>query len=141
MGLFDGISDVQAAGGSRYLTPGNYLCEVQALKVIQSQKRQGQHFFVAELCVLESDNDDFGSGEAASWVVNMAHQSAMANIKGFAEALDPASDDGSVTPASMDALISSGNPAAGIKVKGFLYNVKTKAGGDFTKANWRAHAE
>jgi hypothetical protein len=140
MGLFDDIGKVQAAGGSRYLTPGNYTCEVQALKVIESQKRRGQQFFVAELAVVDCDNGEFGPGECASWVVNMDHQSALSNIKGFAMALDTDSSDSSITPQVMEELVSGDNPAAGIKVRGFLYNVKTKAGKDFTKANWSAFA-
>jgi len=140
MGHFDTISDVQSSGGSRFLTPGNYLCEVRALKVVDSQKRRGQHFFVAELAVLECDNGDFGEGECVSWVVNMDHQSAMSNIKSFAMALDADSTEATVTPQVMDSLISSDNPAAGSKVRGFLYNVKTGKGNDFTKANWSAYS-
>lgn len=141
MSIFKGIEKEKVVGGGQYITPGNYVLEVEEVKTFVSQKHRGRNYFVAEFSVLSTTSPDYSPGSRVSWLVNMDQDSALANVKGFAMALDADMSEEDITQEGMDHLISSDNPAAGSKVKANAYTIKTKAGHDFTKLSWSAYTE
>ena len=136
MSIFKGIEKEQVVGGGQYLTPGSYTLEVEEVKTFSSQKVRGRNYFVSEFTILSTTSPEYAPGGRVSWLVNMDQPSALANIKGFAISLSPDMAEDDVTVDAMEHLISSDNPASGSKVQATAYNVKTKAGHDFTKVSW-----
>ena len=141
MGLFANIEKEQVVGGGQYLTPGSYTLEVEEVKTFESQQKKGRHYFCAEFTVLSTTSPDYTPGERGSWLVNMDQPSALSNIKGFAASLSPEASESEINEEIMNQMVSSENPAAGAKMKATAYNVKTRAGGDFTKVTWGPYGE
>ena len=136
MGLFKGIESESVSGGGQYITPGSYTLEVEEVKTFESQQKKGRMYFCAEFTVLATTSAEYAPGDRVSWLVNMDQPSALSNIKGFALSLSDDIDEGDIDENAMQTLVSSDNPAAGTKLKAMAYNVKPRAGGDFTKVSW-----
>lgn len=136
MSAFSGIEKTRVYQNAPYLAPGQYELSIVALKLVDSTKKRGQQFFVAEFRVVTSSNEDFKSGDLVSWMVDMDHgDTALSNCKAFACAvLDCEEDD--VVAATLDKLVSVEQPAADVRVKANAFTIKTKAGNDFTKVRW-----
>jgi hypothetical protein len=152
MGIFDGIENAEVFNSSVNIRPGQHQLKIRELLVQKSRKKAGVQFFIAEMEVVGSEGGRPSSaktadaplshphrtGETVSWVVDMTQESALNNVKGFALALDADAKNEDITPAQMDALVSSDQPAKGIIVNASALMVLTRAGGDFTKINWTA---
>ena len=143
MGVFGGIDKARASGSGRYFVPGLYKLEVKELKVIPSQQKSTD-FFVATFEILSyqqhasmDGKPEFASGEEVTWLVDMDQKSALGNIKGFGLALLPGSKDEDITEEVMEGMIGPEQPGSGVIVEATAINVKTRAGNDFTKINWR----
>tara|TARA_R110000824_G_scaffold22371_3_gene81981 strand:+ start:1115 stop:1540 length:426 start_codon:yes stop_codon:yes gene_type:complete len=71
MGMFAGVSEVSVRTKNRYLEPGNYTVEISAIKSGR-QNQTEKPYFVAELDIVETDNEDFHVGETVTWMT-MVH--------------------------------------------------------------------
>lgn len=136
MGAFSGIENTRTYKNAPYLTPGQYELAIRSLSLIDSKKKRGQVFFVAEFDVVSSNNGDFQPGALVSWLVDMDHgETALSNCKAFASAVLDC-DEEEVNEAAMEKLVGPDQPASGIRVKANAFNIKTKSGNDFTKIRW-----
>jgi len=151
MGVFDGIEKAEVFGGGSRIRPGSHIVEVGALVVHRSRKKAGIVYFVAELVIVESvggrpvsakpdappaSSEPHKVDEKLGWVVDLSQPSGLANVKGFAMALAPDMDADDITSESMETLVSSDQPAKGLKVHADAFMVLTTKGGDFTKIQW-----
>lgn len=135
MGLFKGIESAKTSKGGVYPLPGVYTLEITSAKTGVSRAKR--HFFVAEFRVLASTNADRPEGSEMSWMVMLDHDSALGNIKAFLSAATGSAED-EIDEAGVEAVVSAANPLKGCKVRASAVNVKTRAGGDFTKMSWSA---
>lgn len=136
MGAFSGIENTKTYKNSPYLTPGQYELTVRSLSLVESKKKRGQQFFVAEFDVVTTTNPEFQPGSLVSWLVNMDHgETALSNCKAFAAAVLDC-DEEEVNEEAMEKLVGPEQPAQGIRIKANGFNIKTKAGDDFTKIRW-----
>ena len=136
MSLFKGIAKAKATQGGVYIVPGNYLFEIQACK--EGRTRKGDGFFVAELKVIETDNSDRPVGSICSWMAMDAHDSFLNNVKAFVCGVTGSEDNEEIDEETLDTIVGEKQPLAGTQVKCQATNVKTRAGGDFTRCNWFA---
>jgi len=151
MGVFGGIEKAEVFGGGANIRPGMHLLEVRELLVHKSRKKAGVVYFVVEATVLESTGgrpitakavDNVGSslshpkGERVSWLSDLSQPSGLGNVKGFAMALAPGTTESDVTEESMNGLVASEQPAAGIKVWCDAYMELTQKSNDFTKCRF-----
>jgi len=123
--------------GGLYFLPGNYLVEIDTVKVITSRKDEDLFIVVAE--VKDSDNDQRKPGCKPSWVVNMKQDPAPGNIKSFLAAIygiDTEDLNGEGWESLYDDSVDEDNPLCGCKVNLNAANIKTKKDTDFTKHNW-----
>jgi hypothetical protein len=130
MGLFDGIENVQVTQRSEYLKAGQYLLEIQAIKMGES--RSGEGFFLSEFKIIESSNPELPPGAPVTWMTMKRFESFLKGIKAFIAAAAGCTID-EVTQAICDAAVSEDQPLAGVRVSAFAKDIKTKKGGDFTK--------
>ena len=94
MGLFDGIGDATVGGQNVYFLSGVYVVEVHKCFAMKSRKKED--LFLVECNILQSNNSKRPEDSKASWVVNLKHDAALGNIKGFiaaANGLDPYDED------------------------------------------------
>ncbi|MHA1574437.1 MAG: hypothetical protein ACTSX8_10635 [Alphaproteobacteria bacterium] len=136
MSDFEGIGAAKVNQGGNYVLPGVYpLLFVNAVKKIVSQNTRDT-LVVAELDILESRVDDRKVGSSMSWIVNLKHQPALGNLKGFlASVMDV--DPEMVDSKGADYAVSPENPLRGRLVKCEAIGITTKNKGQpFTKANW-----
>ena len=130
MGLFDGIENVQVTQRSEYLKAGQYLLEIQAIKMGES--RNGEGYFLSEFKIIESSNPELPPGAPVTWMTMKRFESFLKGIKAFIAAAAGCTID-EVTQAICDAAVSEDQPLAGVRVSAFAKDIKTKKGGDFTK--------
>lgn len=130
MGLFDGIENVQVTQRSEYLKAGQYLLEIQAIKMGES--RSGENYFLSEFKIIESSNPELPPGAPVTWMTMKRFESFLKGIKAFIAAAAGCTID-EVTQAICDAAVSEDQPLAGVRVSAFAKDIKTKKGGDFTK--------
>lgn len=136
MGYFDGIEDAESNQGSNYILPGVYpVVYIAACKMVKSQKGN-ETFFIGELDIISSKVDDRPAGTSMSWMVNMRHQPALGNIKGFiAQVLGV--DEKSVTGPAAEAVVSAANPLAAKLIRLEAIVIETVGNKKpFTKCNW-----
>jgi len=140
MGMFAGIESARVGGGGIYFLQGIYRVEI--VKVFAMKGRKGDDLFIVETKILESDNAERRVGGSCSWVVNLKHEPALGNIKGFiaaANGIDPtnkAEVDSQVNEEAVEAACHADNPLEGIIIDLEATEIKTKAGGDFTLHKW-----
>lgn len=131
---FAGLGKAKPSAGGNYITPGNFTFVVDLVKIVESSKDSSMSF-VAELEVVESDQESVKKGSQRSWVANFKHASTPSNVKHFiADTYGLPFDD--VTDDIGRSIANDANPAEGCVLKCEAYHVKTRAGGDFTKCKW-----
>lgn len=150
MGMFSKMKDASESAGGLYLQPGNYLVEIKAVKE-QSSSVGSQVFYIVEMQILESDNDDLRPGMEPAWLVDMTmkyENLALGNVKNFLRAAygTMALAEGEEPPTADDigedeAELSMTGILEGVKVYAKAFNIVTKAGNDFTKVTWAAYDE
>jgi hypothetical protein len=135
MGMFGKrISEAKPSQGGVYWLPGQYLVQLDMVKTITSRK--GEDCFIVEGDNLESTNEERPAGSHCSQVIPMSQDSAPGNIKLFlAAALNVQEHE--VTEEGAEACVTSDNPLHGRLVRLEVVNIKTRAGNDFSKHNWR----
>ena len=86
MGMFAGVSEVSVRTKNRYLEPGNYTVEISAIKSGR-QNQTEKPYFVAELDIVETDNEDFHVGETVTWMtmVHSYKKYFLEDVKNFAD--------------------------------------------------------
>jgi len=140
MGLFAGINEAKVGQGGVYFLEGIYRVEV--LKCFTMTSRKREDLFIVEAKVVESDNDDRKPGMRCSWIVNMKHDAALGNIKGFIAAMngihpsDEEQVDEEVTEEAVEYTVSDDNPLAGMLVDLEAVAITTRAGNPFTLHKW-----
>lgn len=131
---FDNIEAAKATEGGNWVRPGRYQAELGAVKMVTNRSK-------AELMAIESkivavlDNAG-GAGhrvnEEIVHFLKVSLDSFLGNAKQFiSAALTCHPDD--VGASQADTVVSDEQPLAGIIVEFTAVNIKTKAGGDFTK--------
>lgn len=138
MSLFSGIESSQTYGAGDYITPGTHELEVHEVSTFESSQNAGRHYFCVEADVIGSTSEAHAPGTRVTWLVNMQQPSALSNCLGFGLALDADAKSSDITSEFMDKLCADAQPARGIRVRALAHNVKTRAGGDFTKVTWEA---
>jgi len=151
MGLFKGkgIKGKKASEGGTWILPGNYRVKIKRCLAHRSQKNKAQVFFIANLGIEESDNEERKVGTEMSFSADVttpeyvdvslgninallyAAFSSMALSKGEEP---PGEDD--IDDDMADWSISEENPLMGVELDLYAYTIKTKAGNDFTKCKW-----
>ncbi len=136
MGDFDGIGKAQVNQGGNYPLPGIYpLLYVNAVKKIVSQNTQDT-MVIVELDILESKVPDRAVGSSMSWIVNLKHQPALGNLKGFLATAMSVEPD-MVDSAGADYAVSAENPLKGRLMRCEAIEITTKnKGNPFTKCKW-----
>lgn len=139
MGMFDGIESVSSTQGGAWLQPGQHLFKILALK--QPPNLRAGNCFIAELEVVETNNEDYSQGQSVSWIRNVTKhkEMALADIKAFLAAVAGCQEE-EIDSKGADAAVSDAQPFAGHLVKCEAFNRATKDGGTFTRTLW-AHPE
>jgi len=136
MSAFAGIEKTRVYQNAPYLTPGQYELVIRSMSLVDSKKKRGQQFFVAEFDVMSTTAPEFKSGDLVSWLVDMDHgETSLSNCKAFASAVLDC-DEEQIDEATMLKLVGPEQPAAGVKIKANAFTIKTKGGNDFTKIRW-----
>lgn len=122
-----------------YVLKGNHTLELIKLEVKDSQQSDGTKFFIAEFRVTESDNTAQRTPCAVVW--NLSKKPTMGNIRNLLEAIEPslAKATPEVIEKAAEEAIGPGQPCAGALVKCLATDVKTRAGGDFTRLFFYPH--
>ena len=139
--VWDTIDDPSLDNGNRlpYLYPGKFLLSVRAISHYPSQKKRGEEWFRADFDIVEGAT---GGKNAVSWVVKLALTDeealdrSLRDIRAFVRAL--MGEDHPVNKALMVDLTGDDQPAAGLTVHCEAESVRTKSGGEYTKARWFA---
>lgn len=140
MSLFEGIQSSQVYGSGNYITQGTHELEIHEVSTFESSQHPGRFYFCVESDVLTSTSDAHNPGERVTWLVNMQQPSSLSNCLSFALALDKNATSADIDEATMEKICGAEQPARGIRVRALAHNVKTRAGGDFTKVSWEAFA-
>ena len=150
MGVFSKMKEARETQGGLYLAPGNYLVEVKDVKQ-QASSVGNQIFYIVEMIILESDNDDLRVGMEPAWLVDMTmkyQELALGNVKGFLRAAygTMALAEGEEPPAADDigedeAELSLQGVLNGTKVYAKAFDITTKGGNNFTKVQWASYDE
>lgn len=164
VGVFSNVRAAKVSKSGRYYQEGNYIVEIQAVKMIVSAEVANKHYFIVETVCKESDNPDIKPGDEYSQVIDMQNIMAGANIKIFLaaasdvdayqenDALNEQIEDkwSSLLEREVDMekiceiVTSNENPLAGIVLGLQCVTVKTRPtverpqGGTFTKHQWFA---
>lgn len=138
MGVFSGIKEARANQGGVYPLPGNYVCEIQSCKIGESRKKEP--FFVADLKIISSDNDERKVGTIMSWMAMSSWDGFEGMVKAFIMGVMGVPEE-EIDEDVADSAISEEQPLAGMFVRLQAQNVKTKKGTDFTRCNWFSVSE
>lgn len=139
MGLFAGVGSASYNEGGIFVQPGNYLVEVGEAKT--GKTRKGRDFFVVQLKVLESDSPERPKGVTMSWMLMFDLDATMGNIKHFISVCEAVASKSpinlnAVDEASCEMVVSAEQPYEGEILALEAVNVKTQAGGVFTKCKF-----
>ena len=144
MGRFTKVSKAEPTGSGRYFLEGNHDVEIEEIKAFESQNGEGLVVVVEAKC-LGSTNKAMEIGGTYAMVLKLEkHKSAPANLAAFMVELVPLMADGEVYPedaAEREVILEAvtdekTQPARGTHMRVEAWNVKTKAGADFTKLRW-----
>lgn len=127
MGIFGNqvkLNDAKVSGGGVYFTTGQYVVEIEAMKIVQT--RQKKDLFVLETKILESTAPDRSPGTHCNWAVTLDLDAAPGNIKALlcaASGLDAngATDAAAIAAEDWDAVaelaVGDKNPFKGDKIR------------------------
>jgi len=147
MGAFSGLKEARSTQGGLYLKPGNYTVQVQKVKMQKSQVGN-REFFIAELKVVDSDNEEMKANSEPSWLVELPGkypELALGNVKAFLHAAfssmaeaegEEAPDEEDIDEAMATLAVSEDNPLAGVFMSAKAFQKETKSGGEFTRVKW-----
>lgn len=153
MGMFSGMKEAQVGQGGVYFTDGSYVVEVT--ECIAKKSRKGDSLYIVEARVLEGTTSPTvrtnakgaeetiypkKAGTKASWVVNMRHDAALGNIKGFLAAAIGCDED-QIGEEEAEESVSADNPLAGMIVRLDCETIITQNKNDFTLHRWSTYEE
>lgn len=127
---FAGVDSANANGGRNpYLLDGQYLLEVETIKMIKTRERK--RLFLIEFKVLTSTNPDRPEGLVVSWMTNMDSDMGPVNTKRVIAALskiDPNSEEANteITADVCRLAVSDEQPFKGEQVFAQATTVRTK---------------
>ncbi len=146
---FQNINNAKGSRGGQYIKPGNYTVKVMRCRMVKNYKKNTN--FIAELLVVESDNDELGIGTEPSFVINLDSDYpdlALGNVADFMRAgLASLADQHNETRPSdidevpideetADAVAGEQNLLAGAFLTAKAWNHETRKGNDFTRIKW-----
>lgn len=141
MSLFDGMESAQPGMGGVYLTDGLYGdLEILALKSVRNRKQVNG--FCAELMVHASTGPNaLMPGTKCAWMSMEDKDSFLGSVRGFlqvamSEMAGAKMDLKEIDKDAAELAVSDENPFKGVRIRAQATQVKTKAGGDFTKVEW-----
>lgn len=129
-------------GGVYWLAEGNYLVEVDTVKIHEGRKNND--FFIVSGKNLESDHDERPIGTKCSWVSDIKKDATPGNIKLFlcgALGVDLADLNDEEWEKLADRAIETDNPLCGFTVRLNATSITTRAGNPFTKHVWSPAGE
>ena len=137
------IAGSECQNNARYIEAGTYLLTID--NCMNKANRNGDPRFIVEATVLNSTNPDFPRTSAVSWVVKLNSDLGPRTVKTFLRDVIGC-PEGSITPdvirESMEPNEETGvSPLAGTQAIAFAREKPTKAGGTFTKVEWRRYNE
>ena len=116
MGMFAGIDEVKVNKRTRYVAPGNYRGKIEEIKYGRT-KQEEKPYFVVEISVTESDNDDFPVGSTMTWMT-MVHKFKhyfLEEVKGFVSAVTKSAPN-DVTEDVVEYVAGEDQPLAGTPI-------------------------
>lgn len=150
MGIFSNIKEARGTEGGLYLEPGNYLVQINRCKMIETHA--GAPMFIAELLLLESDNEKLKVGSEPSYTVKFGGEYpklALGNVADFMRACLASMADAlgeerpedisevEIDEPTAEAITGEENLAAGVYLTCKAFNKKTKKDNkDFTRTKW-----
>jgi len=141
MSIFSGIGEMTTDNKSQYLTAGEYVATVIAVRLVNS-KKSSDDFFVVEMNVTESRGDNAQPvGTEAAWVCKMGGrypESALRDINGFLRAVTGAADADIDAKFVEDVIKDDGLALVDMPVRVSVNEKPTKSGGTFSKHTFRA---
>ena len=145
MSIFDDIEHVSAEGASlrRYFEEGNYLVTIESVYLFEKRLGGGK-LFIVETIVDESDNHNIKPGEQRNWVQSFSLPSALPRIKSFigaAMGLCPSRQlqeiNKQITMPICEDVVGLNNPLRGKQLRLTCISKISRAGKEFTTAQWR----
>lgn len=138
MGIFSAVSTANPNGGGVYFLPGTYRVKIVACKSITT--RMKENCFVIEAEIVNSSVPERAPGTKASQVINMKHDSAPGNIRGFlAAALNVPYEQ--VGEDEAEAAVSDLQPLSGTEMHLTCVMTTTKRNTPFTLHQWSFASE
>lgn len=149
MGVFSKIKEARGSRGGLYIQPGNYIVKVMRCRLVDSFK--GNTNFVAELIVVETDNESLSVGSEPSFVINMDgdyKDLSLGNVADFmraglaslADQMDEQRpddlDEVEIDEEVADTVAGEDNLLAGVHLTAKAWNHETRKGTDFTRIKW-----
>jgi len=142
--FFAGIGAAPMPHSGIYPKDGQYLVQVEAIKVGTSSKGDGDYIAV-ELTVLDVLVEYEGSnraGERISWVVMKKHGlTALSNLRGFFVALLDCAPEDLTDDTCEEACADDGEDLKGTHLEMTATTITTKRGTPFTKCTWSPESQ
>lgn len=141
--LFSGMGGIKTSEGGRYIMPGRYHLKLKEMKVFESTRTRGDHYFVAEFEIMETSATMYAAGDPVSWLVSLRQREiGQANVKSLLKALLAVSDDADVNAEVMEGVLGADQPLAGTNVWADAFEKeKVNTPGEFyTRINWSCGA-
>ena len=149
MCVFSKINTAKGSRGGLYIKPGNYIVRILRCRLVESFKKNKN--FIAELLVVETDNEDLPVGAEPSFVINMDGEYpdlALGNVADFMRAglASLADQHDEVRPDDLDevevdeevadTVAGEDNLLAGVYLTAKAWNHETRKKTDFTRIKW-----
>jgi hypothetical protein len=153
MGFWDKVSDeeinnAEGSKGGEYLLPGNYVVQIQRCKEFTT--REKDEAFIAELLVIESDNEKMPPGKKPALFIKELPKYPelyLGNVADFIRAglASMAEQHGEECPETEEiqltkelglSVTGTDNLLAGVYLTAYAFNKPTREGKDFTRINW-----
>lgn len=151
MGMFDGVEKAKASFDSNYVRRGHYYALINRVKA--DQTRNGDKFVAIEMTILHTFGDGDGKelqgpevdladkwhapGEDTSQLLMAKQDTFLGNFKAFIANVMGVSDTEIDSKTCEEATDPNNQPMAGKVIELNNRVIKTRAGKDFTKVNYR----
>jgi hypothetical protein len=134
------IAEAKIQQSSRYFEPGLYLVQIDNCKFFAN--RHGRPRAAVDCTVVASNNSLFPETSQVTWVVSLDTDSGPSTVKTFIASLFKQTDSKSITAADVNKIfVKDGSmnvsSASGMHALVNVYTIKTVAGSDFSKHEWR----
>ncbi len=85
--IFDKVDKAPVYGSGAYFVPGQYICRVRDVKVVDSQKDPGVQYGIIECRIVKTTVEDYCEGDQVTQRIKLTEPSAPSNMKQFCVAL------------------------------------------------------